>query len=362
MKKNPLVTICFLTYNYAQKLEKALKPLINQSYQNIQIIISDNQSTDNTEEVARKIASRYQKVVYRKNIPDIKIDEFNDISNKDTTGRKKTYDVVFNHCNSCLKSGIIQGELVIFCHQDDIYHEDIVKDQVDFLTINEHVPAVFTLGNIINEHDKIIGKYKLPKELRHKNIYYFEEIFKGILNHGNTFLIAPTFMARIELFEHVGLFNDQGPFGGSDDLEMWLRILERYPIGIIHKKLINWRVGGRGKKYNNLRTSKADFFKVMDYYLEEKKYSKKNDIKSLRQYHYQKDFDDTLRSMNFLINGDVDQAKKIINSSFSRQIFLAFFENVKIIRVKVMALKIILFLGVNLGFGKYLGKILQRIV
>ncbi len=361
-EKNPLVTICFLTYNYAHLLEKALTPLINQTYTNTQIIISNNQSTDNTEQVAKKITTKNPKVSYRYNIPNLKKEEFSDIAEKNIPTTKKIYDVVFNHCNTLLSSGQIMGDFIIFCHQDDLYQTDIVKREVEFLMQNPDIPAVFTLGTIINGDDKIIGKWKLPKELKDKNIHTFKEIFKAILNHGNTFLITPTLMVRKELFEKVGLFDDQGPFGGSDDLEMWLRILEKYPIGIINEPLINWRTDGRGKKYNQLRTGKADFFKVMDHYLIDKNYITLANKKDLRQYNYQKDFDNTLRAMNFLIKGETKEAKNIINNSFSWENFLAFFENIKILRIKVMVLKIILLIGINLGLGKPLAKILHKSV
>src|SRR3989344_938597 len=242
--KPPLVTICLITYNYATLLEKAVQSLINQSYPNTQIIISDDQSTDNTEQVVHKIQSKNPEVIYRKNIRDLKTMGFHDVSTKNILTAKKTFDAAFNHCNSIITSGVISGEFVIFCHQDDIYHHDIVKKELEFLLTHPDIPAVFTLGNIVNEQDKIIGTYKLPPELKGRNVYAFKEIFNAILNHGNTFLIAPTFMARIKIFD----------------------------------------------------------------------------------------------------------------------IFRRFFENITLLRTKVLILKIILFLGINLGLGKYLGKILYRFV
>lgn len=362
MNKNPLVTICFLTYNWADRLEQSLEPLLNQTYPNIQLIISDNQSTDNTQEMAQRIQQKYPQMVYRKNIPNLKREEFSDIADKNIPAKNKTYDVVFNHCNGCLQSGLIKGELVIFCHQDDLYEKDIVKKEVEFLLAHPQVPAVFTLGTIIDAGGKVIGNWKLPQELQVSNVHTFPEIFRAVLNHGNTFLITPTLMVRKELFDSVGLFDDQGPFGGSDDLEMWFRILEKYPIGILPEKLINWRTDGRGKKYNQLRTEKADFFKVMDYYLEEKGCAKLANKKDIRQYEYQKNFDNTLCAMNFLIKGNVPAAKKIINHSFSMEFFRAFFENMKVLRAKVLVLKIILFWGINLGLGKPLGKLLRKTI
>jgi len=364
MENNPLVTIFFLAYNCEKYLEKSIKPIIDQTYPNIQIIISNNQSTDNTEAVIKKIQSENPKIIYRKNVLDIKADNLYDACDNNVSGSKniKRYDVCFNHCNGCLKSGLAKGEFIIFCHQDDIYHRDIVEKEVEFFKKNPNAMGVFSLGKIIDKNDRIIGEHKLPKELQGKNIYNFSEVFKSILNNGNLFLITPTFMARKEVFEKVGLFDDQGPFGGSDDLEMWLKILEKYPMGILQENLIDWRTDGRAKKYNQLRTEKADFFKVMDYYLIDKGFIKLADKKNLRQYAYQKNFDDTLRAMNFLIKGNVKEAKKIINSSFSWSFFRALLENITLLRTKLLILKIILFVGINLGFGKYLGRMLYKII
>src|SRR3989344_3657496 len=302
-EKNPLVTLCLLTHNWALQLEKSLEKLINQSYQHCQIIISDDKSSDNTWEVIERLAKKYPQIVIRKNVPTI--------------------------------------------------------NKVEFLLQHPEAAGVFTQGNIIDQHDNIIGQYPFPRYLKEKNIYMFSEIFGAILINGN-FLLTPSFMIRKDIFDKVGLFDDQGPFGGSDDLEMWLRILEKYPVGILRQKLIHWRTDGRGKKYNKLRTDKADYFKLMDYYLQDKQYIKTITKKELRQYTYQKDFDNTLRAMNFLIKGEISEAKKIINDSFRVDYFRAFFENITILRTKVLFLKIILFIGINLGLGKYLGKMLYR--
>src|SRR3989338_748109 len=360
-EKNPLVTLCLLTHNWALQLEKSLEKLINQSYQHCQIIISDDKSSDNTWEVIERLSKKYPQIVIRKNVPTINTEEFFDVSVKNIPAEKntKTYDILFNHCNSLLKSGLIKGEFIVFCHQDDLYQTDIVKKEVEFLLQHPEAAGVFTQGNIIDQHDNIIGQYPFPRYLKEKNIYMFSEIFGAILINGN-FLMTPSFMIRKDIFDKVGLFDDQGPFGGSDDLEMWLRILEKYPVGILRQKLIHWRTDGRGKKYNKLRTDKADYFKLMDYYLQDKQYIKTITKKELRQYAYQKDFDNTLRAMNFLIKGEIKEVKNIINSSFTFNFFRAFFENINLLRTKVLALKMILFVGINLGLGKYLGKILYR--
>ena len=50
----PLVSIVITSYNRAHTIEKAIESALGQDYQNLEIIISDNNSTDNTDEVVKK--------------------------------------------------------------------------------------------------------------------------------------------------------------------------------------------------------------------------------------------------------------------------------------------------------------------
>ena len=50
-KKNPLITIGIPTYNRSEKLFRCLESTINQDYENIEIIVCDNNSNDNTSQV-----------------------------------------------------------------------------------------------------------------------------------------------------------------------------------------------------------------------------------------------------------------------------------------------------------------------
>lgn len=343
IEKKPLLTICVPTYNSEKFLEKSLKSIVNQDYSNFEILVSDNGSTDRTEQIVKSLKS--PKIFFRKNIQN---------PNSNTKIIR-----VFNNWNSCLTSGLIKSDFVAFYHSDDLLESSIARKEMEFLIENPGVGAVFTMGRIIDENDKIIKKFIMPKDIEEKNIFNFMEIFETILKHGNIFLLTPTFMARTHIFKEVGLFNEKD-FEVSGDLEMWLRISQKYPIGIINEGLLNYRVGGMSKKYNNLRTIRADYFDVMDRFLNNRTLFNKINKKLLLQYEYQKDFDDTLRAMNFLMKNEIAEAKKLINHSFSFNVFRAFFENIKIIRIKVMALKILLWIGINAGFGKTLGKILYK--
>lgn len=59
MDKNPLVSVIIPTQNSFKTLEKCLKSVKNQSYKNVEIIVVDNNSTDNTKEIAKNIQIRF---------------------------------------------------------------------------------------------------------------------------------------------------------------------------------------------------------------------------------------------------------------------------------------------------------------
>ena len=68
----PLLSICIPTYNRAEYLEKSLESLVSQpEFAQIEVVISDNASTDNTEEVCRSYQKKYPNIVYFRNEENI---------------------------------------------------------------------------------------------------------------------------------------------------------------------------------------------------------------------------------------------------------------------------------------------------
>jgi glycosyltransferase involved in cell wall biosynthesis len=75
MEKNkPILSICIPTYNRAEYLEKSLASIVSQrefDSENVELIISDNASTDNTEEIVEKYQRQYKNIFYSKNEKNI---------------------------------------------------------------------------------------------------------------------------------------------------------------------------------------------------------------------------------------------------------------------------------------------------
>ncbi len=149
-QKEPLVSVCVPTYNKARYLRKSLDSIINQTYGNLEIIVSDNPSTDNTEEMVKSFTDERMKYY-----------------------RNPTNIGCYNNYNRCLK--VATGEFVAFYHSDDIYELSIVEKEVESLQNHTDVAAVFTPDTLLNENDKVIAKTNILKELRE-----IEELFIGI--------------------------------------------------------------------------------------------------------------------------------------------------------------------------------------
>ncbi len=67
MDKEYILSICIPTYNRASVLEQTLNSVVKELDDDIEVVISDNQSTDNTEEVGRRFAAKYDNIKYYRN-------------------------------------------------------------------------------------------------------------------------------------------------------------------------------------------------------------------------------------------------------------------------------------------------------
>lgn len=192
MATNPLVSIALCTYNGAKYLQPLLDSVLAQTYQNIEIVVVDDCSTDNTYDML---------AAYARENPNIRL-----YKNESNLGFVKNFERALNYCT---------GELIALCDQDDIWLANKIELQVnalgdnvllyhdsefvseDGVTLNKKMsdlfnfyrgdqPEVFLLSNCVSGHSILVKreiiKYALPLN---EGLYHDWWIAYVATNHGS---------------------------------------------------------------------------------------------------------------------------------------------------------------------------------
>lgn len=329
----PLISICIPTFNAEKTLSCTLKSILNQEYPNLEIIIVDNASTDRT----KKISLKY-----------VKEHGFKYHQNNENIGPVK-------NLTKCIE--LANGEYTAIFHADDYYMPKIVKKQLKVFKENHSVGAVFTSANFINDNNEIIGKSpSLPTELKEQEVYSFRDIFISLLKNGN-FLMTPSVMVKSKLYKKLSPF-DEKKYGVAADLDMWLRILEISPIYILNEPLMCYRLSSThgSHEYMHLITEKAGFLNVMDRYL-----VKKDELDipqdALDQYEFLKEINDIILAANFLIKGQLENSKELLQKTVSFRILKKTIINIRKPRFLVYLIFGVIILSlIYIGLGNYIRK------
>ncbi|MCT8089475.1 glycosyltransferase [Acinetobacter sp. C_4_1] len=138
MDKPPLITLFLFCYNQENYIEKAVYSVLAQDYGNLEIIISDDCSTDSTFDIIQKIVKKYDgnhRVIINKNTENLGIG---------------------GHVNKAFKMAL--GEFIIFAAGDDISFPERVSKIVDrWLALDKNVSAIYSGARRIDQHGKDCG-------------------------------------------------------------------------------------------------------------------------------------------------------------------------------------------------------------
>jgi hypothetical protein len=234
----PLVSVIVPAYNAARFLREALESLLAQTYENLEIILLDDASTDATPEIADQYADRITYVRQPKNLGQ------------------------FNNVNAGI--ALARGDLIAVRHADDIYLPNLVEAEVAYLDAHPEVGAVFCLAAFVDAEGVEYGRMPLPPEVRGEKPLDYRTVLNALLMYKNRFMICPTAMVRASVHRDVGVYQLQ--YGIASDLDMWLRIARRYPIAVLQSHLMKYRRfhGSSSEHHDRLRTSPEELFMILD--------------------------------------------------------------------------------------------------
>jgi len=195
-KHTPFVSIIMPTYNHANFIGKALRSVLNQTYEDWEIIIIDNHSTDQTTKI---------------------INTFND-------SRFKYLKIVNNGVLAKSRNlGIeaAKGEWIAFLDSDDWWTEDKLKTCIN--EINENVDLLYHDLEVINKSKSYLKKRKYKGRQLKKPILI--DLLIGAITNGNA-IAQSSVMLRKNLFTKIRGIDENKKLVGAEDYNTWLRIAQ----------------------------------------------------------------------------------------------------------------------------------------
>lgn len=204
MTDRPLVSVVIATYNMARFLPLALRSALGQSYENIEVLVIDDGSQDDTQAVMAPFRSDHRvRYVFQQN------------------GGQASAK---NH-------GIreARGEYVAFLDADDMWVPDKLERQMPLFLRSPAVGIVYSRFACIDE---------AGSELRIEDYELFRGRVSGPLLIRN-FIGFGTSVARKECFDRLGSFDES--IGMGIDYDLWLRFSTQYEFDYVDRPLLRYR-------------------------------------------------------------------------------------------------------------------------
>jgi len=203
-----LVSVVIPTYNRANIITDAVNTVLKQTYQNFEILIIDDGSTDNTENIIKEIQDQRIKYIYQEN-----------------NGPAKARNNGIKHS---------KGEYIVFLDSDDLWHPELLEKHIKILNANSNIGMVSN-HSLYKTFD---GQYIRKKTCQAKNN---KEYLRYILTEPDKAYPGPsTTMFKRECFEKVGYFDETLDF--CEDWDMCFRVALFYEFHCINETLTYVRV------------------------------------------------------------------------------------------------------------------------
>lgn len=211
LKSNPLVSIVINCFNGEKYLKDALNSILNQSYQNWEIIFWDNQSTDHSAKIFNSFKDKRFKYYYA-----------------------SEHTFLYKARNEAIKRS--SGDFIAFLDTDDFWEKDKLELQIPLF---DDLKVAVVYGNhfILNETlntKKVFLKRKKPRG------FILDDLLKDYCTSLLTLVIRKSF-----------LNNYDPPFNSSfhimGDFDLMIRMSAKYKFDCVEKPIASWRVHGKNE-------------------------------------------------------------------------------------------------------------------
>ncbi len=230
--RNPKVSVFIPAYNHEKYIGETIQSVLDQTFQDFELIIINDGSTDHTGEEILK---------------------FQD-------DRIRYYSQENRGLTATLNRGIelAQGEYFNFLPSDDVFLPEKLEIQLEAFGESEDIGVVFSYQHVIDgegrevKDDPIVDWFTVSYKTK-------EEIFPALFERD--FLSVPTALIKTECFKRVGLFDES--LKTAQDYDLWMRILKDYDMRLVKKPLLKLRWHGENLTYRATPETELERAKVL---------------------------------------------------------------------------------------------------
>jgi glycosyltransferase involved in cell wall biosynthesis len=211
----PRVSVVVASYNHANFIGGALGSVLSQTYQDFEIVVVDDGSTDDSVERIRALGDK-----------------------------RITLTALSPNTGACIALNrairASRGEFIAVLNSDDEFLPEKLERQVGFLDANANVAAVFGWPELIDEGGAPFG------DSTHKDYSVFRVAnrartawLRHFFDEGNC-LCHPTLMIRRGCYADIGLYDAR--LAQLPDLDFWVRLTKRHPIHVLSEAVTRFRI------------------------------------------------------------------------------------------------------------------------
>ncbi|MGB6298578.1 MAG: glycosyltransferase [Rivularia sp. (in: cyanobacteria)] len=236
-----LISVIIPVFNGEKTIKETINSILNQTFQNIELIIVDDGSKDKTLEIIEKISDSRIKI--------------------------------FSYANAGLSAsrnrGISQakGEYISFIDADDLWTPDKLQAQWQALQENPQAAVAYSWTDYIDESSKF---FKLGRRIKVNGDAFSKLLLFNFLENGSNPLICQ------KALEKVGGFDES--LTAAEDKDMWLRLAANYEFVCVEKPQILYRTSTTSMS-TNLKRQEVASLKVIERGFSYPKAEKLQDLK-----------------------------------------------------------------------------------
>jgi len=216
----PRVSVILTSFNHGKYVENAIHSVLDQTFDDFELIIWDDASTDNSWDLINQFTDPRIEAV------------------RNAERRRAIWGL-----NRAI-SEVASGQFIAIHHSDDIWEPAKLEKQVAFLDGHSNIGAVFTnalaIGEVgsplLDEKHFYFNVFDQPNRTRHEWLRFFFS--------GRNALCHPSVLVRKCCYENCGLY--RFGFAQLADMDMWIRLCMRYEIHVLPERLVRFRVRNNG--------------------------------------------------------------------------------------------------------------------